>query len=47
MFQIIRETPFAVLFRRADSSQDEFLSHGEFLNFFGSFDSDGEQIATK
>ncbi|WAR30937.1 hypothetical protein MAR_033479, partial [Mya arenaria] len=37
-FQIIRETPFAVLFERADKNQDEFLSHGEFRGFFDSFD---------
>jgi len=39
--QIIRETPFAVLFERSDSNTDELLTHGEFRHFFGSFDSNG------
>ena len=36
--QIIRETPFAVLFERADADKDEFLSAAEFGHFFSSFD---------
>jgi len=39
--QIVRETPFAVLFERSDSNQDEFLSRGEFHAFFNSFDTNG------
>merc|ERR1712137_971096 len=35
---IIRETPFAVLFERSDTNTDENLSHQEFGMFFASFD---------
>lgn len=44
---IIRETPFAVLFERADTDKDEFLSRSEFGSFFGSFDTDGNSRITK
>jgi len=35
---IIRETPFAVLFTRADTDKNVYLSHAEFRNFYVSFD---------
>ncbi|XP_053380158.1 uncharacterized protein LOC123555032 [Mercenaria mercenaria] len=41
---IIRETPFAVLFERADTDKDEFLSHNEFRNLFSSFDSNSDGL---
>ncbi|XP_052790733.1 uncharacterized protein LOC128224756 [Mya arenaria] len=43
---IIRETPFAVLFERADKNQDEFLSHGEFRGFFDSFDKNNDHAVS-
>ncbi|XP_060569489.1 uncharacterized protein LOC132727908 [Ruditapes philippinarum] len=39
---IIRETPFAVLFERSDVNKDEFLNHNEFRNFFSSFDANSD-----
>ncbi|KAH3796889.1 insoluble matrix shell protein 5-like isoform X2 [Dreissena polymorpha] len=38
---IVRETPFAVLFERSDKNHDEFLTQAEFRTFFQSFDMDG------
>ncbi|KAL4218988.1 EF-hand domain [Mactra antiquata] len=39
---IIRETPFVVLFERSDSNADGYLSHQEFRGYFSSFDTNGD-----
>jgi len=40
LLQIIRETPFAVLFERSDADKNNILTMGEFNNFFITFDTD-------
>lgn len=40
LFQIIRETPFTVLFVRSDADKDDRLTSAEFSNLFISFDTD-------
>ncbi|KAL3871331.1 hypothetical protein ACJMK2_039338 [Sinanodonta woodiana] len=44
---IIMESPFAVLFERADTNRDEFLSQHEFSLYFSSFDSNKDHLVSQ